>query len=229
MTKMKKKPRCPVCGSKKASCLSLESATKDGGCPELERARDRAPPRENLIKKIHEAMKAFDVAYDVWKSQGGKPPFLPPSEPGKLAQEYEDLQDAAMKAFAEMNGWKRTKEGFRLEKIGHARGDDDYFYMHGGEDFYMLLDHCGGFQEDGKYVALLTQPYDHVTRKDWQRWEAKHPEFEVHVPPDPRASIYYPGFALFLVITARGQQVRWLPEQDGSLKHLWTRAKEEKK
>jgi hypothetical protein len=41
--------RCPVCGSKRASCATLKEATRiaDMWCPELERALDRAPSRNN--------------------------------------------------------------------------------------------------------------------------------------------------------------------------------------
>jgi hypothetical protein len=40
--------RCPVCGSARAACPTLKAATQNAGmwCPELERALDRAPSRQ---------------------------------------------------------------------------------------------------------------------------------------------------------------------------------------
>jgi hypothetical protein len=40
--------------------------------------------------------------------------------------------------------------------------------------------------------------------------------FCVHIPPGgERASLYFPGRTLFIVVTLPGVGVKWLPEQQG--------------
>jgi hypothetical protein len=43
----------------------------------------------------------------------------------------------------------------------------------------------------------------------------------LHIPPDPLASLHYPGWTLFVLVTRPGVKVRFLPEQDGRLKSFW--------
>ena len=83
-----------------------------------------------------------------------------------------------------------------------------------------MFDHDVNFRADGKNVAILTQPYDHVDLDAVRTWAVGR-GLEAHVPPDPLASIHYPGGTLFLVITKPGVEVRWLPDQDGRLADRW--------
>ena len=48
----------------------------------------------------------------------------------------------------------------------------------------------------------------------------------LHLPPDPLASIHYPGETLFIVITKAGVAVKWLPDQDGRLMDRWQSRRE---
>lgn len=71
-------------------------------------------------------------------------------------------------------------------------------------------------------MSPLLGPYAPAAGKlDRWRLELARRGFELHVPPDPLASIHYPGATLFVVVTLPGVVVRWLPEQDGRLKDRW--------
>ena len=54
--------KCPICGSKRASCFSLVSATRYAGmwCPELERALDKAPSRFTESQRYEKIMHAVE-------------------------------------------------------------------------------------------------------------------------------------------------------------------------
>ena len=61
----------------------------------------------------------------------------------------------------------------------------------------------------------------------WMPASAGQPELglAVHLPPDPLASIHYPGWTYFVVITKAGVTVKWLPDQDGRLAERWAARK----
>lgn len=101
--------------------------------------------------------------------------------------------------------------------LGHG---PDCYLPDGGR----FLDHCIGFRANGKNVAVLTQPYSHVDLDAVRRWAADR-GLVLHVPPDPLASIHYPGETLFIVITQPGVEVQWLPDQDGRLADRWAARK----
>ena len=127
--------------------------------------------------------------------------------------------DAAAHAFAHLNGWKlKAGAPFNLSHIGlsiHARLVPDYGRHRQDR---RLLDHPLWFTAARRCVAAVGQPYD------WEDDEIEECRahlsglgLALHIPPDPFASIHYPGNTLFLVVTQPGVDVRWLPEQAGGI------------
>jgi hypothetical protein len=115
--------------------------------------------------------------------------------------------------FGTLNGWKLAKkQAHRPEDIGRRSAINRSWRL------LDWMDHPISYRADGRYVALVGQPYgdsnggiahfaediDRCTAKLNLRW---------HIPPDPLASIWYPGSTLFIVITTPDIQPVWLPEQ----------------
>jgi hypothetical protein len=134
-------------------------------------------------------------------------------EARRLWAECSEAKVQAMTAFAALNGWKRDDRGaYDPEGIGHR--NRRYLDHH-----VSLFDHCVNFRADGKNVAVVTQPY-HYRPDEARRW-ADQRGLAVHLPPDPLASIHYPGATYFIVIVAASDLVKWLPDQDGRLADRW--------
>lgn len=114
-------------------------------------------------------------------------------------------QQRATAEFAALNAW-RVGASFRP---GDIVGKPRY------EPYYVkdnILDHCLHFRSGGRCAAIVAQPYAHVSAAAVEQL-ARQYGLECHLPPRPTASIYYPGSTLFIVFTAPGTEVRWLPEQ----------------
>jgi len=88
-----------------------------------------------------------------------------------------------------------------------------------------LFDHCVSFRANGRNAGVLAQPYNHVDLDACQRWAAGL-GLAVHIPPDPLASVHYPGWTYFVVVIKAGGAVNWLPDQDGRLADRWAARKE---
>jgi hypothetical protein len=131
-------------------------------------------------------------------------------------------EDAARRAatdlFAEINGWRVTKAScYNLGLLGRGASS---LSLWDSRD-HPLLDHAVWFRRDRRYVAAAGQPYLSAVDLAEERAELTARGLIMCVPPDPFASLHYPGWTLFVVVTLPGVAVRWLPEQDGRLKGLW--------
>jgi len=131
------------------------------------------------------------------------------------------LQKMAIKAFADLNGWRPTegRSGFYVISnhsdiyLGQNRG-----YTHAFFDHHLLF---RDLSFPYRPAAVVGQPYDgafnSTVKKDELKFSGKlgGPEGELdwHLPPIPTASIYYPGACMFCVVTRKGVVPRWLPEQ----------------
>ena len=124
----------------------------------------------------------------------------------RLHRETVRLEHEALELFAALNGWKTTDKAFAVDDIGTHRRR---LLLHSVE----IFDHLHFFRDQsGRNAALVTQPYnDHLTEAAALAAEAG---LALHVPPCPRASFWYPGQTYFLLFTAIGHEVRWLPEQE---------------
>jgi hypothetical protein len=134
-----------------------------------------------------------------------------------------DAHETAAHAFARLNGWKlKGRHQPNLDHIGlsvYARPAFDWDNRDRDHD---LLDHQLWFTAARRYVAAVGQPYD-LDDDEIEEWRADLAGrgLVLHVPPDPLASIHYPGATAFLVVTRPGVTVHWLPEQHGRLARSW--------
>jgi hypothetical protein len=136
------------------------------------------------------------------------------------APKYRRRPQAAIDAFAAINGWRTCgQDSYDLRLVGRVAD-----CWHGGSDGG-LLDHCIWYRKNGRYVAVIGQPYldrDFAEVRD----DLAKRDLVLHLPPDPLASFHYPGWTMFFVITRPAVGVRFLPEQDGRLKGLWRKGAE---
>ncbi len=131
-------------------------------------------------------------------------------EDGMLAARLENdraASAAAAQAFADINRWKVSRYPERCMT----------FPLHADRE---LFDHAIYFIANRRAVAVVGQPYpksgdDKTGARIIADFHARAARMNLaaHVPPNPFASFHYPGFALFLVLTFPGVDVRWLPEQ----------------
>jgi hypothetical protein len=115
------------------------------------------------------------------------------------------LKDLAAQEFAAINGW-HVSYLFPLRRLGKPRGSAVQW----------PCDHALAFKQGRRPAAFVTQPYGHDAQKSIAevRAVADNHGLTLHVPPGGAEwSIYFPGQALFLVMTKPGIEVRWLPEQ----------------
>jgi hypothetical protein len=115
------------------------------------------------------------------------------------------LWEFAENEFARLNGWRIGTTSFHPDKIG-KRTREVHFYRD------RVFDPCRYFHDHGKAIAIVAQPYGHVSVDEAYSF-ARHHDLDCHVPPNPLASIYYPKVALFFVFTPPGITVSWLREQ----------------
>lgn len=178
------------------------------------------------ISKVDHAFGAF---YAVPRPAADADPIVRRSCSWKQQQLHRQISQAkaeAEEAFAALNGWKADGHSyFHPDAIGR-RNRKPLYSEHelGLPDDSRLFDHCINFRADGRNAAVLAQPYGHVDLDACQRWAARL-GLAVHLPPDPLASIHYPGWTYFVVITKAGVTVKWLPDQDGRLAERWAARK----
>jgi hypothetical protein len=144
-----------------------------------------------VLRDIREAMRAVPLN----------------SQKSRDHAKYERLQDFAEHEFASINGWTINEKGFPPEDIGRRRATTFH-------NQNRLFDHCIYFRGDGKCAALVAQPYSGVSKATNEAFAiARELGLTCHVAPHLTASIYYPGWTLFIVFTMPGHVMRWLPEQ----------------
>ena len=172
---------------------------------------------------ITDILTTMDARYEPPTAAG----LTPEVSRGRAAWHERRLSDAhreaklkAYAAFAALNGWKVDYSSLHPDALGR-RSRESLYNEHGlGTPGERLFDHDVNFRADGKNVAILTQPYDHVDLDAVRTWAVGR-GLEAHVPPDPLASVHYPGETYFIVITKPGVTVKWLPDQDGRLADRW--------
>jgi len=136
---------------------------------------------------------------EIYEAGGGNTVLNNPTWRPSRAERYKKL--------ASLNDMKVSNAGFSLNILRDGK-------KHGRWERYEtpLLDHIVYFKRNGWPVAILAQPYG-ATVDEILQLSAKH-GLIAQSPPRPRASIYYPGGTLCLMITRRGfGPVSWLPEQ----------------
>jgi hypothetical protein len=132
-------------------------------------------------------------------------------------REYE-LQRQAAQEFAAPNGWRWTKHRFGVRALmrgGTHDGRRSHDELIDGWMHHCLFDHAVFFRELARpyrTAAIVGQPYNTAIAD--ARTNAAKVGLELHVPPDPTASWWYPGATRFFCFT-RPQitSVQFLPEQ----------------
>ena len=128
-----------------------------------------------------------------------------------------DALETAARAFARLNGWGlKARPLPDLNHLGLSVYARPAFDWSRHNQDHELLDHQLWFMAARRIIAAVGQPYDWED-DEIEEWRADLAGrgLVLHIPPDPLASIHYPGRTLFLVVTRPGVEVRWLPEQDG--------------
>jgi hypothetical protein len=146
-----------------------------------------------------------------------------PRQERRLGNAHYSAQTTALDAFALLNGWKRTKRpgSNDLDLLGKGLAASHRDMWPAADLDRELMDHGHWFSAGRRFVAALGQPYFALDEIEETRADLAERGLALHVPPDPRASIHYPGATLFLVVTRPETPVTWLPEQDGRLGDLW--------
>jgi hypothetical protein len=144
----------------------------------------------------------------------------------RYGREIENVQTAAQKAFASLNGWiigKSTagaeqlippekRQFFVLPPARYPRGWQHYVGRVSDHDFM-----CREAVRPYQVAAVVCQPYQSRVLMTEALAAAERSGLALHVPADPTASIWNPGSTLFLVFTRPEVTVEWLPEQKTGL------------
>ena len=123
------------------------------------------------------------------------------------------LEKAARASFAKRNGWIVAATATDAPKLlakdklsPGGFGWSTYVGRVSDHDFV-----CREPGRGGRVAAVVCQPYRDCVAE--ARATAEQLGLVAHVPPDPTASIHYPGWTRFIVFTRPGVEVRWLDEQ----------------
>jgi hypothetical protein len=122
---------------------------------------------------------------------------------------------AAVEAFAKLNGWRHAPAGFTIHRLAGRRRR-----LWDRANDVWWVDHPLYFKAGRVPAAVVCQPYvggsDELTRRCQQPGGLVSDGLRWRVPPNPLASIYYPGMTAFAVATAAADAtpIVWLPEQN---------------
>ena len=123
------------------------------------------------------------------------------------------IQRRAVELFARLNGWQ-WDPALRFMPDSLGKYGNDFKYQRPA-----WCDHALYFREvktssSRKNVAIAGQPYQWSASVRAELADLERRGFCVHTPPGgERASIWFPGQTLFIVVTQPGVEVKWLPEQ----------------
>jgi hypothetical protein len=130
-----------------------------------------------------------------------------------LQEAHRDHMVAAARLFGQINDWQLC-DWFGPDRIGKApdgrRDWDAPVWCRRGE---VLFDHDIYYRRGRLRAAVVGQPYQQSPRAREAEEAGRRFGLVLHVPPQPTASLWYPGATLFLLLTEPDVTVRWLPEQ----------------
>jgi hypothetical protein len=154
------------------------------------------------------------------------------STSNQLSRRANAAGETVYAAFGEINGWYRAdSQAFRPQDIGRQIGNSwfDGRGQRGGggyheQIYHDLFDHGLWYRQKlggrrWRNIAIVGQPYGILADKEkildtaCKHYAAGGVLLKWHMPPNPRASIHFPGSTIFLVLTLPGIEIKWLPEQ----------------
>lgn len=119
----------------------------------------------------------------------------------------------AVEHFALLNGW-RWDPAYHFTPEGLGKASNNYKPGPLGWRDHAL--YFQGPRPNGRgwiNVAIVGQPYAGADCRA-ELAELERQGFRIHTPPrGGKASIWFPGQTLFIVVTLPGVEVKWLPEQ----------------
>jgi hypothetical protein len=135
-----------------------------------------------------------------------------------LGRTHEEQQAALERRFGDINGWVLSERQFPPTAIG--RRSAPKFPMMAApisraSEFW--FDHALYYRsrETRLCAAIVGQPYNGLDAEHRAKLDlcAARRGLAWHVSPMPYASLWYPGWTIFIVMTMPGVTVNWLPEQ----------------
>lgn len=180
-----------------------------------------------MTEYIAEIDRLYSAYLAIGRAAGRPPGWAEAPEARRLWRAHLDAKQAAGDAFAALNGWRMAPAFTNLDRLGRGGPTRSHHWTDNGRD-RRLLDHAVWFYRARRFIAAVGQPYPTaVDDLPWWRASLAERDLVLHEPPDPLASIHYPGATLFVVVTRPGVEVHFLPEQDGRLAERWARREAE--
>ncbi len=125
----------------------------------------------------------------------------------KSRQIHED-HALLLEEFASLN---RVKPGAEFDLEALRRGSLRALSWHTID--WPGCDHPSFLKRDKRAAMIVSEPYD-LYMVEKTRAEAERLGLTLHMPPNPQASLYWPSWTYFVVLTRPDfGEVRWLPEQ----------------
>lgn len=131
---------------------------------------------------------------------------------GRKAVAHQETHRALLADWATLNGLKQGAD-FPVGTL--ARGGTHKR----DEDFWKLPRHWYGrrfpfcWKRNNVAEAITLEPYPHDDVLSFMAFASRN-GLAIHLPPNPRASFWFPDRSLFVVVTRPDfGDVRWLPEQ----------------
>lgn len=136
------------------------------------------------------------------------------------ASKDHDEWETLLKEWGSLNGVSYSLKEFGPRKLAgeklKSRGYPNGALLATLEDAwgYPACDHVSWFKRNRKPAAIVTEPYGSGDSMAQLQRFLDELGLVSHQPPNPYASLWYPGYTLFVVITRpEFGEVLWLPEQ----------------
>lgn len=115
-----------------------------------------------------------------------------------------------MDHWATLNGIRRSERSFTLEALARGMSHGGRW---GGAYQFPGCDDPMYFRRGRVTAAVVVRPYPDKDFEDLKVYAAAN-GLAAHVPPNPKASFWFPGFGHLVVLTApKFGAVKWLPDQ----------------
>jgi hypothetical protein len=171
----------------------------------FEKRKEKEAQRMSVITDLIEANEAMTAAYE--DRSGSLAVFKRQND---AAERVYQLTDAAAEEFAALNGWRIARTPFAPDCIGRKRYTSNRYLP-----VQSWLDHPVFYRtKDSTAAAIVSQPYGDLSQfRDELDAIIQRAGLKWQVPPNERASFWFPGKTLFIVLTLPEHSIIWFPEQ----------------